>query len=57
MIVKCIDNISRASGLVFSITSSKNYDVIEVSHVPFSSSRPFDFSGKWYKIEDDKGFE
>jgi hypothetical protein len=55
MIVKCIDNISRASSLKFSITPGKNYEVIEVGRIPFSSLRPFDFSGKWYKIEDDKG--
>ena len=55
MIVKCIDNISRVSGFKLSLTPGKNYDVISIGYVPFSSSRPFDFSGQWYKIEDDKG--
>lgn len=55
MIVKCIDNISRVSGFKLSLTPGKNYDVISIGHIPFSSSRPFDFSGQWYKIEDDKG--
>lgn len=55
MIVKCIDNIIRSNGLKMNITPGKNYDVIEVGRIPFSSLRPFDFSGKWYKIEDDKG--
>ena len=55
MIVKCIDNISRASGLVLSITPGKNYDVIDRGYVPFSMSRRLDYSGAFYKIMDDCG--
>jgi hypothetical protein len=55
MIVKCIDNISRVSGFVLSITPGKNYDVIDRGYVPYSSSRPFDYSGAFYKIMDNCG--
>ena len=55
MIVKCIDNISRVSGFVLSITPGKNYDVINRGYVPFSMSRPLGYSGSFYKIMDDKG--
>ena len=55
MIVKCIDNISRSSGLVLSITSGKNYDVINQGYVTYSSSRPFDYSGVFFEIVDDCG--
>ena len=55
MIVKCIDNISRVSRLKLSITPGKNYDVINRGYVPYSSSRPFDYSGAFFEISDDKG--
>ena len=55
MIVKCIDNISRVSGIQLSITPGKNYDVINRGYVPFSMSRPLGYSGAFYEIMDDKG--
>lgn len=55
MIVKCIDNIIRSNGLKMNITPGKNYDVINQGYVPYSSSRPLDYSGAFYKIMDDKG--
>ena len=55
MIIKCIDNISGVSGIQLSITPGKNYDVINRCYVPYSLSRPFDYSGAFYEIMDDKG--
>ncbi len=37
------------------ITLGKIYDVVELTHVPFSSSRPFDDSGPFYRLVNDIG--
>jgi hypothetical protein len=37
------------------ITLGKIYDVVEVFHVPFNSSRPCDDSGPFYRLLNDIG--
>jgi len=37
------------------LTLGKAYDVIEVVHIPFSASRYDDYTGPFYKLENDRG--
>lgn len=37
------------------ITLGNIYDVVEVFHVPFNSSRPYDDSGPFYRLVNDIG--
>jgi len=37
------------------LTVDKVYDVIEIGRIPFSTSRPYDYSGPRYKLVNDLG--
>ncbi len=56
MKVICIDNYPERIGMLSpSLTIDKMYEVIDVTHVPFSSHRYDDPSGPFYLIKDDDG--
>jgi hypothetical protein len=56
MKVICIDNYPERIGMLSpSLTIDKMYEVIDVSHIPFSQHRYDDPSGDFYLIKDDEG--
>lgn len=55
MKVKCL-NISKYNKYDnLPLTMGKVYDVIEITHIPFSSRRYDDYSGPFYKLVNDNG--
>ena len=53
--VKCI-NISKYNKYDrLPLTVGKVYDVIEITHIPFNSSRYDDYTGPFYKLVNDNG--
>jgi len=58
MKVICIDNYPERIGMLQpSLTIDKMYEVIDITHVPFSSHRYDDPSGPFYLIKDDDGVD